>query len=217
MSRRGQFGMPLGDENPITTTPFVNWALIGANVVVFVLTFAALDAVVASWGFKPSEFSFLHIFTSMFLHGGIEHIVGNMWFLFIFGDNIEDRLGHLGYLLFYLAAGVVASLGHYLLNLGSSVPAVGASGAISGVLGAYFVFYPSAGVYVTGSAGQRGKLPAWMMIGAWFLLQFFSGIGALFSTEGTGIAFWAHIGGFVFGALFALVIKPFIRETKKIS
>src|SRR5689334_11445163 len=109
MERKGQFGMPLGDDNPISTTPFVNWALIAVNVVVFLFTFAALDSVVANWGFTPSSFSFLHIFTSMFLHGGIDHIVGNMWFLFIFGDNIEDRLGHFTYLLFYLAAGVVAS------------------------------------------------------------------------------------------------------------
>ena len=209
MNSKGQFGLPLGDDNPTTTTPFVNWAIIAANIIVFIFTFAALDAVIATYGFTPARFSFLHIFTSMFLHGGIDHIVGNMWFLFIFGDNIEDKFGHLGYLLFYVAAGVVATFGHYLLNLGSVVPAVGASGAISGVLGAYFIFYPSAGVYVTGGMGQ-GKVSAAMMIGLWFVFQFLSGIGALFS--GSGIAFWAHIAGFAFGVVFALLYKMFKKN-----
>lgn len=213
MDRKGQF-MPLGDQNPLQRIkiPFVNWAIIAANVIVFLFTMGALDAIIATYGFIPADFRFSRIFTSMFLHGGLAHIAGNMWFLYIFGDNVEDAFGHWVYLLFYLLAGVAATFGHYLLNIGSAIPAVGASGAISGVLGAYIVLYPTAGVYVSGSYGQRGLISAKLMLGLWFLFQLASGTLGLFNTGGSGVAFFAHVGGFIFGALFGWLWKAFSRE-----
>jgi membrane associated rhomboid family serine protease len=204
--RKGQFGMPLGDQNPTKTTPFINWMLIGANVIAFIISLGSLEYFVNTWGFVPASLSIFNMFTSMFLHGGFEHILGNMWFLFIFGDNIEDTFGHIPYLLFYLAAGIAATVAHLLLNLGSTIPAVGASGAISGVLGAYLVLFPSAGVYVSGQLGHRGLISAKLMLGAWFVFQFISGVLGLFG-EQSGIAFWAHIGGFVFGVIVALIYR----------
>jgi membrane associated rhomboid family serine protease len=210
MNRRGQF-MPLGDQNPLRhiKVPFINWLLIALNVIIFLLVWGALETVVMTYGFVPAEFSFVSIFTSMFLHGGLAHLVGNMWFLFIFGDNVEDAFGHWVYIAFYLLAGIAATFAHFALNIGSMIPAVGASGAISGVLGAYLVLYPHAGVYVSGGYGQRGLVSAKVMLGVWFLFQLISGTMGLFSTEGSGIAFFAHIGGFIFGALFAWIWKTF--------
>jgi membrane associated rhomboid family serine protease len=204
MNRRGQF-LPLRDDNPTSIKPVVNYILIAVNVVVFLFSILNLDAVIQTWGFTPSQFSLLTIFTSMFLHASIAHIAGNMWFLFIFGDNVEERLGHGWYLAFYLACGVAASLTHYALNLGSSIPSVGASGAISGVLGAYLVFYPKASVYVSGQFGQ-GKVPAYTMLGLWFGYQLINGFLGFFAS-GSGVAFWAHVGGFVAGVLIAWLVK----------
>jgi membrane associated rhomboid family serine protease len=124
-----------------------------------------------------------------------------MWFLHIFGDNVEDRLGHFTYFLFYIIAGIAATFTHFITNVGSVIPAVGASGAISGVLGAYLVFFPNAGVYVT-----AGKVNAKVMLVLWFLFQFVSGVMGFFGAE-SGVAFWAHIGGFVFGVLFAFLFR----------
>ncbi len=203
--RKGQF-FPLRDDNPTTITPFVNWALIAACVLVFVVSLADLDGTISRWGFTPASFSLITLFTSIFLHAGLAHIAGNMWFLYIFGDNVEERLGHAGYALFYLIAGLGAGLAHFLVEMGSSIPAVGASGAISGVLGAYLVFYPHAGVYVSGGLGHVGKVSAWIMLLAWFGLQFVSGVLGLFGAQ-SGVAFWAHIGGFVLGVVLAYLVK----------
>ncbi|MBX4196008.1 rhomboid family intramembrane serine protease [Candidatus Pacearchaeota archaeon] len=183
----------------------VNWVLIALNVIIFVISLQNLDGIIATYGFTPAYFSITTIFTSMFLHGGWAHLLGNMWFLYIFGDNVEDRLGHFTYLVFYLLAGVAATLSHFLLNIGSVIPSVGASGAISGVLGAYIVFFPNAGVYITGGGGV-GRVSAFVMLGLWFILQLFSGTAGLFGAS-SGIAFWAHVGGFVFGVVFALIYK----------
>ena len=201
---------PLRDENPLRhiRIPVVNWLLIAANVIAFLFSLAAFEYIITEFGFTPGNFEIGDMFTSMFLHGGIAHIFGNMWFLLIFGDNVEDAFGHVLYLIFYIFAGIAATLTHFALNLGSAIPAVGASGAISGVLGAYLVLYPTAGVYVSGGFGHAGKVSAKLMLVLWFGFQFLSGVLGLFGTE-SGVAFWAHIGGFVFGAAFAWVWKKF--------
>jgi membrane associated rhomboid family serine protease len=146
--------------------------------------------------------------TCIFLHGGLMHLVGNMWFLYIFGDNVEDRLGHIGYLLMYLVAGVIASLVHLVSSPGSEIPTVGASGAIAGVMGAYFVMFRGAKVMTLIPIGvftQIVAVPAPFFLGLWFVFQFIS--AAMTPTEGGGVAWWAHIGGFVAGVLFALVLS----------
>jgi len=154
------------------------------------------------------------IFTSMFLHGGWTHVIGNLWILWIFGDNVEDRLGRFRYLLFYLASGVVAAVLHIVTHWNSELPTIGASGAIAGVMGAYFLLFPHARVQtlvILGFLVDIVTLPAVIFLGLWFLLQLFSGTLGLFSGTGAGgIAWWAHIGGFAFGALMIklLVQRP---------
>ncbi|MBM4005351.1 MAG: rhomboid family intramembrane serine protease [Planctomycetes bacterium] len=151
----------------------------------------------------------------MFLHGGWLHFLGNMWFLYIFGDNVEDRLGHVGYALFYLVSGVAAGLVHLVTNASSPVPTIGASGAIAGVMGAYFVLYPRATVLslvpLLGFA-QIVVLPAPLFLGFWFLMQFFQGTMAITSMRTGGVAWWAHIGGFVVGVLAALILRAIRRD-----
>ncbi len=203
--KKSQF-FPTRDDNPRSTTPYVNWIFILTNTIVFTVSLTSLEYFTDAYGFKPAEFGLLTIVTSMFLHGSLGHIFGNMWFLYIFCDNVEDRLGHLAYIIFYLLAGVAATITHYITNIGSQIPAVGASGAISGVLGAYIVFFPNAGVYVAGSFGHIGKVSAKFMIGIWFVFQLISGSFSLFWAQ-SGIAFFAHIGGFIFGAAFALICR----------
>jgi membrane associated rhomboid family serine protease len=147
----------------------------------------------------------------MFLHGGWLHLLGNMWFLWVFGDNIEDRLGHLRYLVFYLATGLGAGLAHALLNLSSTIPAVGASGAISGVLGAYFVLFPHSRVITLVPLlffFFTVRLPAVIILGYWFAIQFISGLGAVALPGSGGVAWWAHIGGFVLGAVLVRMFRP---------
>ncbi|MBI2659781.1 rhomboid family intramembrane serine protease [Candidatus Woesearchaeota archaeon] len=205
MNKKAQF-FPLKDENPRERFPFVNLSFIAANTIVFVISLSSFEQSIDTYGFKPAEFSILALLTSMFLHGGIAHIFGNMWFLYIFGDNVEDKFGHFRYILFYILAGIAASMLHFVLNINSNIPAVGASGAISGVLGAYIVLFPHAKVYVSGSFGHVGKVSAVFMLGFWFLFQLISGAMSLFGAQ-SGIAFFAHIGGFVFGAAAAWVYK----------
>jgi membrane associated rhomboid family serine protease len=152
----------------------------------------------------------LTFLTCIFLHGGWAHVLGNMWMLWIFGDNVEDRLGHVGYLIFYLACGIAASAAHYLSGPSSTLPTVGASGAIAGVMGAYFLFYPHARVLTLVPLGfflTTFELPAAFFLGFWFLLQFFQGTLSVMSIESGGVAWWAHIGGFAVGAAVALVLK----------
>ena len=217
--------IPLRDENPSVTVPFVTRALIVANLVVFayeVLLGPELRAFLFEWGFVPVRLTLalrygdlplqpaaLSVLTSLFLHGGWSHVIGNMWYLWIFGDNVEDALGHAGFLLFYLVCGVVATLLHYLTNQVAEVPTVGASGAIAAVLGAYIVAFPRARVFTLLPLFpffQVVPLPAYFVLGLWFLFQFVLGLGALGASGSGGIAFWAHIGGFAAGLLVMRVV-----------
>jgi membrane associated rhomboid family serine protease len=193
--------------------------LIAVNILVFVLMWlagSAQEALVNRFAMIPANFAngvdlgdIITIFTSMFMHAGLAHIAGNMLYLWIFGDNIEDRLGHVQYLVFYLVGGVVASLAHLLTNPGSHLPTVGASGAIAAVLGAYLVLYPQSRIVTFIPLGFFMRLttvPAIIVLGLWFLLQLFSGVLSLGGAEVGGVAFWAHIGGFVAGAVMAKLL-----------
>jgi membrane associated rhomboid family serine protease len=150
--------------------------------------------------------AFEPLFTSMFLHGGLMHLLGNMLFLYVFGDNVEDTFGHIPYLLFYVFCGLGSGLVHVIFNLHSSLPAIGASGAISGVMGAYAVLFPRAKVLMLFFIILI-PIPAVFVLGYWFVLQFLSGIGELGAAETGGVAFWAHIGGFLTGVVVALMVK----------
>ena len=212
--------IPLRDENPSSTTPVVTRVLIALNIAAFLYELSMgsyLGYFVRGWGLIPERISLalsgaepvpgalLTVFTSMFLHGGWIHLVGNMWYLHIFGDNIEDRLGHLRFLGFYLAAGAVSAALHMLANPGSPIPTVGASGAIAGVLGAYAYAFPRARVITLVPIFillQVMALPALVVLGLWFVVQIFSGSLALGTGATGGVAWWAHIGGFAFGVLF---------------
>jgi len=214
---------PIRDDAPHFGTPFVTVALIAVNVTVFLYQFSlavespgAQQAFVETFGAIPlrTEQAFAGrypliagigpIFTSIFLHGGWLHLIGNMWFLWIFGDNVEDELGHLAYLLFYLGCGLLASTAHILANPTSVIPAVGASGAIAGVMGAYLVRFPYARivtlvwvfVFVT-----TIEVPAVLMLVYWFAIQFASGAAETGASDTGGVAWWAHVGGFVAGAI----------------
>jgi len=160
---------------------------------------------------EPPPFApWLTLLTCIFLHGGWLHFLGNMWFLHIFGDNVEDRIGHLGYLLFYLGCGVAASATHLFTNADSTVPTIGASGAIAGVMGGYMVLYPHARVLTLVPIFifiEIMVLPAYVFLGIWFLLQFFQGTLAVAGTEASGVAWWAHIGGFAAGLLAVMLLR----------
>ncbi|WP_424932892.1 rhomboid family intramembrane serine protease [Amaricoccus macauensis] len=207
---------PIRDHNPSRRTPFVTWSLIALNVAIFLATlpyFAddrLLGALYWNWGLVPARISagegFGGILTSMFLHGGWLHLGGNMLFLWIFGDNLEDQFGHLPFLGFYLASGIGAALAQYVAAPFSLVPMVGASGAIAGVLGGYLLLFPKARVDVLLIIIVFVRilvLPAWVMLGYWFVLQAVSGYASL-GSDGGGVAYLAHAGGFVAGALLAL-------------
>lgn len=207
--------LPLKDNVQSEKIPFVNYALIALNVLAFFYELAlgqGLNDFIYHFGLVPSwvtagvygpRYEILPFFTSMFLHGGWMHIIGNMLFLWIFGDNVEDRMGHFFYILFYLGSGIGASLLHIATAPDSIVPTVGASGAIAGVMGAYFVLYPRARVLtvvVIVFLIRMIELPAILFLGLWFLMQFVMGIATAASTGATGgIAFWAHVGGFLVG------------------
>ena len=215
--------LPLRDDIPSETSPVVNYVLIGVNVVMFVYELILgerLDAFLMQAAFVPSQlgaaghgFEIHNALLSMFLHGGWAHIGGNMLFLWIFGDNVEDRLGHTRFAIFYLLCGFIASYAHAFANPHSGMPAVGASGAIAGVLGAYLFLYPRArvltavvlGFYVTTVA-----IPVFFYLPIWFLLQLISGVAAIGRTsaeaQAGGVAFWAHIGGFIAGPLVLLLL-----------
>ena len=210
--------IPLRDLNPTRTTPVVNYLIIALNVLAFLweLSFGSnIDRVLFNVAFIPARFwipgylvpNLVTIFVSMFLHGGFMHIASNMLYLWIFGDNIEDRLGHGRYLIFYLVCGFGATLSHAFFNASSRVPSIGASGAIAGVLGAYLILYPRAKVttlipiFVIVTVRD---IPAVFLLGFWFVLQLFSGVGSLGATgaeQSGGVAYFAHIGGFVLGMI----------------
>jgi membrane associated rhomboid family serine protease len=211
---------PIGDENAGNSIkPYVNWVLIGINFAILIyeviLPPQQLDAFIFQFGAIPAQISHFHdlytILSSMFLHGGWAHLLGNMLFLYIFGDNIEDAMGHAAYLLFYLLCGIIAAVAQVLLDPSSTIPLIGASGAISGVMGAYIVLFPQGKVRTVvlfGYIGQVILVPAWVMIGLWFVLQLFSGFAALGAASDVGgVAFWAHIGGFIAGALLVWLFR----------
>ena len=206
--------IPLYDTLHSRRLPIVNWLLIALNGLVFLyeisLSPSALDGLTRSWGLVPSrlmahpETMWVTILTAMFLHGGWFHILSNMWVLFIFGDNIEDRLGGGRYLIFYLLSGVAAGLMESFVLAGSDVPMIGASGAIAGVLGAYLVLYPRARIASLVPIifiFTIIEIPAVLFLLFWFISQLFSGWLTLQGSTGSGIAWWAHVGGFVFGML----------------
>src|SRR5512145_377023 len=211
---------PIGDENDHAGIAFVTIGLIVANALAFLNEInrpeQALQAFIFAWGVVPREFAvgtdlpplipfpyWSTLLTSMFLHGGWGHLGGNMLFLWIFGDNIEHRIGHLRFILFYLVCGIAAGIAHNVFNSGSMIPTVGASGAISGVLGGYLLLFPRNRVYVM-TWGGVAAVPAVLMLGLWILLQFVNGVGSVAETPETGgVAYLAHIGGFAAGMILA--------------
>ncbi len=220
--------IPLKDDIPSSRFPFVNAALIVANCLAFALELALggeAGAFIYSWGIVPRRLlesgpsDWVTILSSMFLHGGWTHIIGNMLYLYIFGDNVEDAMGHLPYLVFYLICGSGAAWAHVLTNASSSVPTVGASGAIAGVLGAYLVLYPRAGVLTLVPLGfflQVIRIPALLVLGFWIVIQVFSGLASLplAKVAGGGVAWFAHVGGFMAGmALVRLFSAGRLKKT----
>ena len=209
--------IPLRDTNPPARLPIVNYALIALNVAVFVYELAlgpGFERFLFTYGLVPRSFSFTTLVTSMFLHGGLMHLLGNMLFLHIFGDNVEDRLGHVRYLFLYLLSGVAAGAAQTVTNPGSAVPMVGASGAIAGVSGAYLLFFPTARVVTLVPVFfflQLVEVPALVFLLVWFLWQIFSGVAALGGAGDGGVAFWAHVGGFVAG----MILGPALRERRR--
>jgi membrane associated rhomboid family serine protease len=211
--------LPIGDENVRGRGPaVVTIALIALNLLAFLVELGqpserALQSFITSWGVVPREYSagqdlppyiplpfWTTLMTSMFLHGGWAHLLGNMVYLWIFGDNLEHTLGRVRYLAFYLVTGLAAGLAHIATNGSSAIPSVGASGAISGVLGGYLLLFPHNRVRVLVGYGGVAAVPAYLMLGVWILLQFVSGVGSMAQTEQTGgVAYMAHIGGFVAG------------------
>jgi membrane associated rhomboid family serine protease len=227
--------IPLRDDQPSFSTPFINYFLIGVNLLIYGWEFLvgaqsprALNAFVMQFGLVPRhEIAMLTghsssnpvavivpFFSSMFLHASFMHVAGNMLFLWIFGDNVEDFLGHFKYVVFYFISGIVAALTQILLNPTSRLPTVGASGAIAGVLGAYFILYPRARVLVWFPPIFLFHVPAWLMLGYWFLYQFFSGTVTVIAetAQSGGIAFWAHVGGFAAGVI---LIKLFPERPQR--
>ena len=195
---------PYKDDNPRVLFPFVTYGIIGLNILVFWAQFFVYgnERLISTFAFVPYEFKLFTIFTSMFMHGGLMHIIGNMWFLYIFGDNVESILGHVRFLLFYLFCGIGAAVAQFLIQPDSTTPMVGASGAIAGVLGAYMIKFPKARVHVLAVIFifiTTIVVPAQLVLGLWFLMQLSGGLGSLgFDTTG-GIAWFAHIGGFIVG------------------
>jgi membrane associated rhomboid family serine protease len=209
--------IPLRDSQPSHSFPLVTVLLIAANVMLFLFEFSldgySRNHFVGEYGMTPARFELADLITSMFLHGGWMHLIGNMWFLWIYGDNIEDILGKAQYLVFYLLSGIAAGLTHYIFNTGSPIPTVGASGAIAGVMGAYMLRFPHAKivtlvfvfVFIT-----TYEIPAWFILIYWFVIQIFSGFGEMAGSSGAhegGVAWFAHAGGFLMGMLLIKVMK----------
>ena len=205
---------PIGDDNSGRRTfPLVTYALIAVNVLFFLVELTGGDAFVKQWAFVPSRFlanpaaDFPTLFTSMFMHAGWVHLGGNMLYLWIFGDNVEDRLGHGLFTVFYFLCGLAATFAQLMFSGGSHVPNLGASGAIAGVLGSYILLFPQGRVRVL-QGQQVVQMPALLVIGFWIVLQLFSGIGSISNTADTGgVAYMAHVGGFFCGCALTLVLR----------
>jgi membrane associated rhomboid family serine protease len=208
---------PIGDDNTgRRSVPVVTYVLIAINVAVFLLELQRGNAFIEEWAFIPARFSenpyadWVTLLSAMFMHGGWLHLGGNMLYLWIFGDNVEDRFGSVRFLLFYLAAGFAASFAQYAVNPVSAIPNVGASGAIAGVLGAYILMFPKARVDVL-LGRQVVAMPAFVVLGFWIVLQLVSGVGSIAETAQTdretgGVAYMAHVGGFVAGLVLGAVL-----------
>ncbi|MFN4202394.1 MAG: rhomboid family intramembrane serine protease [Tabrizicola sp.] len=204
---------PIRDHNPSGKTPYVTFALIVINVLVF-LSYVSMDdwdlqRFVLTWGLVPARFTsgagLETLFTSMFLHGGWLHLGGNMLFLWIYGDNLEEEMGHFGFVIFYLACGAAAGLAQALPDPGSPIPMVGASGAIAGVMGGYLLMFPRAKVdvlFIFIIFFRIFAIPAWVVLGLWLAIQIFSGVST--PSDVGGVAYWAHVGGFVAGLVLTL-------------
>ncbi|MGH1577658.1 rhomboid family intramembrane serine protease [Planktotalea sp.] len=205
---------PIRDHNPSGRTPYVTYALIAINVIIFASfniplgESRALNVFFTEWGMIPAFISdgerLYSLVTSQFLHGGVMHIGGNMLFLWIFGDNLEDEMGHVGFLVFYLVSGVFAALAQWIVEPASLIPTIGASGAIAGVMGGYLLLFPKAKVdilLILIIFFRVFPVPAWLMLGLWFLLQVGNGVAS--DPDLGGVAYWAHAGGFVVGLLLA--------------
>jgi membrane associated rhomboid family serine protease len=210
-------GIPLGDitRRPVHR-PVVTVSIIVANALVFVLELTGGDAFVQQWSVIPADISagqhYVTILTAMFMHGGWMHIAGNMVFLWAFGPEIEDAMGRMTYLVFYLLSGVVASVAQIAAMHGSTVPNLGASGAIAGVMGAFLITYPRDRIKTLlffGFFAQVTVLPAALLIGLWFLIQIFSQVGSVANVQSGGVAYMAHVGGFIFGAVTARIFERF--------
>jgi membrane associated rhomboid family serine protease len=214
--------IPLRDVIPSRTFPFFTVAFIVLNSAVFMLELSlgarTLEAFMHLYGVVPAEFRWLPVLTSMFLHGGWLHFLGNMLYLWIFGDNVEDRLGHGRFVLFYFVCGAAAALAHVFMNPLSTIPTIAASGAIAGVMGAYFVMYPHSRVLALVPLiviWEIIEVPAILFLGIWFLMQFFSGVGSVAAEVGAesgGVAFWAHVAGFLAGVAGVLVLRKPARK-----
>jgi hypothetical protein len=211
---------PIRDSHPTSRVPFINYLIILANILVFFVQFSGPDfeGFIFQYGFIPASFNFFdlstykNIFSSIFMHGGVFHILSNMWFLHIFGDNIEDRFGHMHYLVFYLIGGFVAAMTQYFIASQSQVPMIGASGAVSAIAGAYFVLFKESRVKTLVTfffIWDIIELPATFVLGYWFITQLFAGVGSLATVDVNqgGIAFFAHIGGFAYGWFLAKTLK----------
>ncbi len=206
--------MPIGDDNSgRRTVPLVTYALIALNILFFFVELSGGDAFIMKWAFVPSRFlanpvaDFPTLFTSMFMHAGWLHLGGNMLYLWIFGDNVEDRFGHAKFTIFYLLCGIAATFAQLFFSMGSNVPNLGASGAIAGVLGSYILMFPQQQVKVL--VGRIvTPVSALIVIGGWIVLQFFSGIGSIANTADTGgVAYMAHIGGFIAGFVLTFLFR----------
>jgi membrane associated rhomboid family serine protease len=206
--------LPIGDDNTSRrTVPVVTFVLIALNVLLFFVELSGGEPFIEKWAFVPSRFlanpagDILTLFTSMFMHAGWVHLAGNMLYLWIFGDNVEDRFGPVKFLVFYLLCGLAATFTQLAFSIGSSVPNVGASGAIAGVLGAYLLLFPRGSVHVLMGRGII-PMPALVVIGFWIILQLFNGIGSITAAADTGgVAYMAHVGGFVAGFVLTLVFR----------
>jgi membrane associated rhomboid family serine protease len=207
---------PIRDVIPSRTTPFVTVTIIGINTLAFLYELSlgeTIDRFLLYFGLVPAYFSWVAVFTSMFLHGGLLHFGGNMLYLWIFGDNVEDRMGHGRFVAFYLLCGVSAALAQTMFNPDSIVPMVGASGAIAGVMGAYFVLYPHSRIVTLVPIGLFFfvEIPAIFFLGIWFLMQLLSGVGSIADTvrgeAAGGVAFWAHVAGFLAGLIGVFIFR----------
>jgi membrane associated rhomboid family serine protease len=205
--------IPLRDTIPSRSTPSVNILIIVVNVLVF-LYMISLDPYTANhfiraYAMTPARLHLSAVITSMFLHGGWLHLIGNMWFLWVYGDNVEDILGHGKYVLFYLLCGVIAAFTQYAIDPNSRVPVLGASGAIAGVMGAYLIKFPHSRILTLLPLfvfWTTIEIPAWLILVYWFVLQFFMGVGSYASSSQGGVAFFAHVGGFLGGMLLISIM-----------